>query len=195
MDIKRGMVDTPVKQHEKVSGEQAEHDVAREHGLDMREQSGRQNRNCTERVKSPSRGFFYGILNMASTEGKKLLYAPVIGEHLQHYRNGSKQKSWYADSLACGKGNSSDIRDVFLTVWPKNTVRDEVRNEVQKLDGAGLIGGSDSARIFRRLEESSHHSQTIEGQKRGCPEQRNLRQNHQQYRARSLNKQNTSTHP
>ncbi|EDW5948398.1 mobilization protein, partial [Salmonella enterica subsp. enterica serovar Enteritidis] len=51
----REWLDTPVKQHELVR--RLQHDVAREHGFDMRDRVSRQNRTEPERVKSPSRGF------------------------------------------------------------------------------------------------------------------------------------------
>ncbi|MBZ9384237.1 mobilization protein, partial [Escherichia coli] len=52
-------LDTPVKQHELVR--RLQHDVAREHGFDMRDRVSRQNRTEPERVKSPSRGFSMGF--------------------------------------------------------------------------------------------------------------------------------------
>ncbi|MDO2152666.1 mobilization protein, partial [Escherichia coli] len=38
-----------------------QHDVARQHGFDMRDSVSRQNQTATERVKSPSRGFSMGF--------------------------------------------------------------------------------------------------------------------------------------
>ncbi|MBI1487227.1 MobA/MobL family protein, partial [Escherichia coli] len=55
----REWLDTPVKQHELVR--RLQHDVAREHGFDMRDRVSRQNRTEPERVKSPSRGFSMGF--------------------------------------------------------------------------------------------------------------------------------------
>ena len=55
----REWLDTPVKQHELVR--RLQHDVAREHGFDMRDRVSRQNRTAPERVKSPSRGFSMGF--------------------------------------------------------------------------------------------------------------------------------------
>ncbi|EFU8275369.1 mobilization protein, partial [Escherichia coli] len=52
-------LDTPVKQHELVR--RLQHDVAREHGFDMRDRVSRQDRTEPERVKSPSRGFSMGF--------------------------------------------------------------------------------------------------------------------------------------
>ncbi|MCI3067958.1 mobilization protein, partial [Escherichia coli] len=51
--------DTPVKQHELVR--RLQHDVAREHGFDMRDGVSRENRTEPERVKSQSRGFSMGF--------------------------------------------------------------------------------------------------------------------------------------
>ncbi|EGD7882876.1 mobilization protein [Shigella sonnei] len=55
----REWLDTPVKQHELVR--RLQHDVAREHGFDMRDRVSRQKRTEPERVKSPSRGFSMGF--------------------------------------------------------------------------------------------------------------------------------------
>ncbi|HAH4922721.1 TPA: mobilization protein, partial [Escherichia coli] len=55
----REWLDTPVKQHELVR--RLQHDVAREHGFDMRDGVSRENRTEPERVKSPSRGFSMGF--------------------------------------------------------------------------------------------------------------------------------------
>ena len=55
----REWLDTPVKQHELVR--RLQHDVAREHGFDMRDRVSRQDRTEPERVKSPSRGFSMGF--------------------------------------------------------------------------------------------------------------------------------------
>ena len=55
----REWLDTPVKEHELVR--RLQHDVAREHGFDMRDRVSRQDRTEPERVKSPSRGFSMGF--------------------------------------------------------------------------------------------------------------------------------------
>ncbi|MWK86362.1 hypothetical protein GQM19_24850, partial [Escherichia coli] len=85
---------------------------------------------------------------MASTE-EKLLTLLLSVEHLQH--TAMEQQKAVADSLAVARETLRGYRDISDGVAKQ--VRDEVRNEVQKLDVAGLIG----ARIngdFQRLEES-----------------------------------------
>lgn len=108
---------------------------------------------------------------MASTE-EKLLTLLLSVEHLQH--TAIEQQKAVADSLAVARETLRGYRDISDGVAKQ--VRDEVRNEVQKLDVAGLIGERIS-QDFQRLEESVAH----EG-KRGCPEQ-GYCDNSQQYRA------------
>ncbi len=84
---------------------------------------------------------------MASTE-EKLLTLLLSVEHLQH--TAMEQKA-VADSLAVARETLRGYRDISDGVAKQ--VRDEVRNEVQKLDVAGLIGERIS-QDFQRLEES-----------------------------------------
>lgn len=109
---------------------------------------------------------------MASTE-EKLLTLLLSVEHLQH--TAMEQQKAVADSLAVARETLRGYRDISDGVAKQ--VRDEVRNEVQKLDVAGLIGERIS-RDFQRLEGVSRKH---EG-KRGCPEQ-GYCDNSQQYRA------------
>ena len=107
-------LDTPVKQHELVR--RLQHDVAREHGFDMRDRVSRQNRTAPERVKITVTWIFYGILNMASTE-EKITHAPVIGGASATYTTNGATEA-VADSLAVARGNSSRIsEEYFTTVW------------------------------------------------------------------------------
>lgn len=85
---------------------------------------------------------------MASTE-EKLLTLLLSVEHLQH--TAMEQQKAVADSLAVARETLRGYRDISDGVAKQ--VRDEVRNEVQKLDVAGLIGERIS-RDFQRLEES-----------------------------------------
>ena len=85
---------------------------------------------------------------MASTE-EKLLTLLLSVEHLQH--TAMEQQKAVADSLAVARETLRGYRDISDGVAKQ--VRDEVRNEVQKLDVAGLIGESIS-QDFQRLEES-----------------------------------------
>lgn len=71
----REWLDTPVKQHELVR--RLQHDVAREHGFDMRDRVSRSEPNAPERVKSPSRGFLWDSEHGPAQ--KKITHAPVIG--------------------------------------------------------------------------------------------------------------------
>lgn len=57
-------------------------------------------------------------------------------EHLQH--TAMEQQKAVADSLAVARETLRGYRDISDGVAKQ--VRDEVRNEVQKLDVAGLIG-------------------------------------------------------
>ncbi len=70
-------------------------------------------------------------------------------EHLQH--TAMEQQKAVADSLAVARETLRGYRDISDGVAKQ--VRDEVRNEVQKLDVAGLIGERIS-QDFQRLEES-----------------------------------------
>ncbi len=72
---------------------------------------------------------------MASTE-EKLLTLLLSVEHLQH--TAMEQQKAVADSLAVARETLRGYRDISDGVAKQ--VRDEVRNEVQKLDVAGLIG-------------------------------------------------------
>ncbi len=85
---------------------------------------------------------------MASTE-EKLLTLLLSVEHLQH--TAMEQQKAVADSLAVARETLRGYRDISDGVAKQ--VRDEVRNEVQKLDVAGLIGERIS-QDFQRLEES-----------------------------------------
>lgn len=85
---------------------------------------------------------------MASTE-EKLLTLLLSVEHLQH--TAMEQQKAVADSLAVARETLRGYRDISDGVAKQ--VRDEVRNEVQKLDVAGLIGERISL-DFQRLEES-----------------------------------------
>lgn len=85
---------------------------------------------------------------MASTE-EKLLTLLLSVEHLQH--TAMEQQKAVADSLAVARETLRGYRDISDGVAKQ--VRDEVRNEVQKLDVAGLIGERIS-HDFQRLEES-----------------------------------------
>ncbi|WP_096980642.1 hypothetical protein, partial [Escherichia coli] len=85
---------------------------------------------------------------MASTE-EKLLTLLLSVEHLQH--TAMEQQKAVADSLAVARETLRGYRDISDGVAKQ--VRDEVRNEVQKLDVAGLIGERIS-KDFQRLEES-----------------------------------------
>ncbi|KAA4214316.1 hypothetical protein F3D14_25945 [Bacteroides ovatus] len=85
---------------------------------------------------------------MASTE-EKLLTLLLSVEHLQH--TAMEQQKAIADSLAVARETLRGYRDISDGVAKQ--VRDEVRNEVQKLDVAGLIGERIS-QDFQRLEES-----------------------------------------
>ncbi len=109
---------------------------------------------------------------MASTE-EKLLTLLLSVEHLQH--TAMEQQKAVADSLAVARETLRGYRDISDGVAKQ--VRDEVRNEVQNLDVAGLIGERIS-QDFQRLEESVAN---MKG-KRGCPEQ-GYCDNSQQYRA------------
>lgn len=71
---------------------------------------------------------------MASTE-EKLLTLLLSVEHLQH--TAMEQQKAVADSLAVARETLRGYRDISDGVAKQ--VRDEVRNEVQKLDVAGLI--------------------------------------------------------
>ncbi len=86
---------------------------------------------------------------MASTE-EKLLTLLLSVEHLQH--TAMEQQKAVADSLAVARETLRGYRDISDGVAKQ--VRDEVRNEVQNLDVAGLIGERISPRDFQRLEES-----------------------------------------
>ena len=85
---------------------------------------------------------------MASTE-EKLLTLLLSVEHLQH--TAMEQQKAVADSLAVARETLRGYRDISDGVAKQ--VRDEVRNEVQRLDVAGLIGERIS-QDFQRLEES-----------------------------------------
>ncbi|NAF39894.1 hypothetical protein GUC24_27185, partial [Escherichia coli] len=85
---------------------------------------------------------------MASTE-EKLLTLLLSVEHLQH--TAMEQQKAVADALAVARETLRGYRDISDGVAKQ--VRDEVRNEVQKLDVAGLIGERIS-HDFERLEES-----------------------------------------
>ncbi|MDM8660201.1 hypothetical protein QU962_24895, partial [Escherichia coli] len=69
---------------------------------------------------------------MASTE-EKLLTLLLSVEHLQH--TAMEQQKAVADSLAVARETLRGYRDISDGVAKQ--VRDEVRNEVQKLDVAG----------------------------------------------------------
>ncbi len=109
---------------------------------------------------------------MASTE-EKLLTLLLSVEHLQH--TAMEQQKAVADSLAVARETLRGYRDISDGVAKQ--VRDEVRNEVQNLDVAGLIG----ERISRGFSAAGRVSRKHEG-KRGCPEQ-GYCDNSQQYRA------------
>ena len=84
---------------------------------------------------------------MASTE-EKLLTLLLSVEHLQH--TAMEQQKAVADSLAVARETLRGYRDISDGVAKQ--VRDEVRNEVQNLDVAGLIGERIS-QDFQRLDE------------------------------------------
>ena len=108
---------------------------------------------------------------MASTE-EKLLTLLLSVEHLQH--TAMEQQKAVADSLAVARETLRGYRDISDGVAKQ--VRDEVRNEVQKLDVAGLIGERIS-QDFQRLEESvANMKQTRMPEQGYCD-------NSQQYRA------------
>lgn len=86
---------------------------------------------------------------MASTE-EKLLTLLLSVEHLQH--TAMEQQKAVADSLAVARETLRGYRDISDGVAKQ--VRDEVRNEVQKLVVAGLIGDA-SARIFSGWKSQS----------------------------------------
>ncbi|EOD0130698.1 hypothetical protein ACJANX_004948 [Escherichia coli] len=81
---------------------------------------------------------------MASTE-EKLLTLLLSVEHLQH--TAMEQQKAVADSLAVARETLRGYRDI------SDGVAKQVRDEVQKLDVAGLIGERISL-DFQRLEES-----------------------------------------
>ncbi|ECG1117423.1 hypothetical protein DQT66_24510 [Salmonella enterica subsp. enterica] len=91
---------------------------------------------------------------MASTE-EKLLTLLLSVEHLQ--RTAMEQQKAVADSLAVARETLRGYRDISDSVAKQ--VRDEVRNEVQKLDVAGLTGERISE-DFQRLEESVANMKT-----------------------------------
>ncbi|MCV5472356.1 putative porin, partial [Escherichia coli] len=85
---------------------------------------------------------------MASTE-EKLLTLLLSAEHLKEAAK--EQQKAVADSLAVARETLKGYREISDSVAQQ--VRDEVRQEVQKMDIAGLIGESISA-DFQRLEKS-----------------------------------------
>lgn len=85
---------------------------------------------------------------MASTE-EKLLTLLLSVEHLQH--TAMVQQKSVADALAVARETLRGYREISDSVAKQ--VTDEVRNEVQKLDVAGLIGERLS-QDFLRLEQT-----------------------------------------
>ena len=85
---------------------------------------------------------------MASTE-EKLLTLLLSAEHLKEAAK--EQQKAVADSLAVARETLKGYREISDSVAQQ--VRDEVRQEVQKMDVAGLIGERISA-DFQRLEKS-----------------------------------------
>ena len=85
---------------------------------------------------------------MATTE-EKLLTLLVSAEHLKE--TAKEQQEAVADSLAVARETLKGYREISDSVAQQ--VRDEVRQEVQKMDVAGLIGERISA-DFQRLEKS-----------------------------------------
>lgn len=85
---------------------------------------------------------------MASTE-EKLLTLLLSTEHLKEAAK--EQQKAVADSLAVARETLKGYREISDSVAQQ--VREEVRQEVQKLDVAGLIGERIST-DFQRLEQS-----------------------------------------
>lgn len=85
---------------------------------------------------------------MASTE-EKLLTLLLSAEHLKEAAK--EQQQAVADSLAVARETLKGYREISDSVAQQ--VRNEVRQEVQKLDVAGLIGERIST-DFQRLEQS-----------------------------------------
>ena len=85
---------------------------------------------------------------MASTE-EKLLTLLLSAEHLKEAAK--EQQKAVADSLAVARDTLKGYREISDSVAQQ--VRDEVRQEVQKLDVSGLIGERIST-DFQRLEKS-----------------------------------------
>ena len=85
---------------------------------------------------------------MASTE-EKLLTLLLSADHLKEAAK--EQQKAVADSLAVARETLKGYREISDSVAQQ--VRDEVRQEVQKMDVAGLIGERISA-DFQRLEKS-----------------------------------------
>lgn len=85
---------------------------------------------------------------MASTE-EKLLTLLLTAEHLKDAAK--EQQAAVADSLSAARETLKDYRAISQNVAKR--VQDEVRQEVQKMDVAGLIGERIST-DFQRLEKS-----------------------------------------
>ncbi|MCE6069513.1 putative porin, partial [Acinetobacter baumannii] len=88
---------------------------------------------------------------MASTE-EKLLTLLLSAEHLKEAAK--EQQKAVADSLAVARETLKGYREISDSVAQQ--VRDEVRQEVQKMDIAGLVGERISAG-FQRQEKSVGH--------------------------------------
>ncbi|EAA8037540.1 hypothetical protein NWV51_004926 [Salmonella enterica] len=85
---------------------------------------------------------------MASTE-EKLLTLLLTAEHLKDAAK--EQQAAVADSLSAARETLKDYRAISQSIAKR--VQDEVRQEVQKMDVAGLIGERIST-DFQRLEKS-----------------------------------------